>query len=95
VQEALTNVHRHSGSARASICLTLQDGEVHLEVRDWGTGIPSMQRGMPPPNGVGLQGMRERIRQLGGQFEIRSTAKGTSVIAKFPELLVCLPPPTP
>ena len=95
VQEALTNVHRHSGSARASICLTREHGEVNLEVRDWGTGISSMQRGMPPPNGVGLQGMRERIRQFGGQFEIRSTAKGTSVIAKFPELLVCLPPPTP
>ena len=95
VQEALTNVHRHSGSARASICLTRAHGEVNLEVRDWGTGISSMQRGMAPPNGVGLQGMRERIRQFGGEFEIRSTAKGTSVIAKFPELLVCLPPPTP
>ena len=95
VQEALTNVHRHSGSARASICLTRAHGEVNLEVRDWGTGISSMQRGMPPPNGVGLQGMRERIRQFGGEFEIRSTSKGTSVIAKFPELLVCVPPPTP
>ena len=95
VQEALTNVHRHSGSARASICLTREHGEVNLEVRDWGTGISSMQRGMPPPNGVGLQGMRERIRQFGGEFEIRSTSKGTSVIAKFPEALVCLPPPTP
>ena len=95
VQEALTNVHRHSGSARASICLTRAHGEVNLEVRDWGTGISSMQRGMAPPNGVGLQGMRERIRQFGGEFEIRSTSKGTSVIAKFPELLVCVPPPTP
>jgi signal transduction histidine kinase len=37
--------------------------------------------------------MRERIRQLGGQFEIRSTSKGTSVVAKFPEVSVCLPLP--
>jgi signal transduction histidine kinase len=94
VQEALTNVHRHSGSPRASICLTRDHGEVHLEVRDWGTGIQAMHHGMPPPNGVGLQGMRERIRQLGGQFEVRSTAKGTSVVAKFSEASVCLPPAT-
>jgi signal transduction histidine kinase len=90
VQEALTNVHRHSGSPRASICLTRAHQEVHLEVRDWGSGISAMRHGMPPPNGVGLQGMRERIRQLGGEFEIRSNVQGTSVIAKFPESAVCL-----
>ena len=91
VQEALTNVHRHSGSPRASICLTRQQEEVHLEVRDWGTGISGMRHGMPARSGVGLQGMRERIGQLGGTFEIRSSAEGTSVIAKFPESSVCLP----
>jgi PAS domain S-box-containing protein len=91
VQEALTNVHRHSGSPRASICLTRAPSEVRLEVRDWGAGIAGMRHGMPQRPGVGLQGMRERIRQLGGDFEIRSSADGTSVIAQFPEASVCLP----
>jgi PAS domain S-box-containing protein len=93
VQEALTNVHRHSASPRASICLTRKNQEVHLEVRDWGAGISSMQHGMPQRPGVGLQGMRERVRQLGGDFEIRSSPDGTSVIAKFAESSVCLPAP--
>ena len=91
VQEALTNVHRHSGSPRASICLTRPHNEVHLEVRDWGTGISAARNDKPQRLGVGLQGMRERIRQLGGAFEIRSSADGTTVIAKFPESSVCLP----
>jgi PAS domain S-box-containing protein len=93
VQEALTNVHRHSGSPRASICLTRQHNEIHLEVRDWGTGISGTQGGMATRPGVGLQGMRERVGQLGGTFEIRSSTDGTSVIAKFPETSICLAQP--
>ena len=91
IQEALTNVHRHSGSNRASICITRQDAEVALEVRDWGKGIANLRDGMPDRPGVGSQGMRERVRQLGGTFEIVSNPDGTSVIAKFSEELVCLP----
>jgi signal transduction histidine kinase len=94
VQEALTNVHRHSGSPRASICITRTAGEIGLEVRDWGKGLPS-RPGSPERSGVGLQGMRERVRQLGGHFEIRTNPDGgTSVIAKFAESSVCLPPAT-
>ena len=93
VQEALTNVHRHSGSPRASICITRDHGELALEVRDWGKGLPPRQGGAPERSGVGLQGMRERVRQLGGHFEIVTNEDGgTSVIAKFDEASVCLPP---
>lgn len=91
VQEALTNVHRHSSSPRASICLTSAHQEVALEVRDWGTGISLGGNGTHARSGVGLQGMRERIRLLGGEFEIRRNPEGgTSVIAKFAEKSVCL-----
>jgi PAS domain S-box-containing protein len=92
VQEALTNVHRHSGSPRASICITRQDQQISLEVRDWGVGIPALKGGSHARPGVGVQGMRERIHQLGGNFEIRRNPDGgTSVIAKFSEDSVCLP----
>ena len=92
VQEALTNVHRHSGSPRASICITREHGELALEVRDWGKGLPPRQHGEPQRSGVGLQGMQERVRQLGGHFEIRTNPDGgTSVITKFDEASVCLP----
>jgi PAS domain S-box-containing protein len=92
VQEALTNVHRHSGSPRASICITRSKNELALEVRDWGKGLPALQNGSPRRSGVGLQGMQERVRQLGGHFEIRNNPDGgTSVLAKFDEASVCLP----
>ena len=92
VQEALTNVHRHSGSPRASICITRSKNELALEVRDWGKGLPALQNGSPRRSGVGLQGMQERVRQLGGHFEIHNNPDGgTSVIAKFDEASVCLP----
>jgi signal transduction histidine kinase len=92
VQEALTNVHRHSGSPRASICITREHGELALEVRDWGKSLPPRQHGAPQRSGVGLQGMQERVRQLGGHFEIRTNPDGgTSVITKFAEASVCLP----
>jgi PAS domain S-box-containing protein len=92
VQEALTNVHRHSGSPRASICITREHGELALEVRDWGKGLPPRLHGAPQRSGVGLQGMQERVRQLGGHFEIRTNPDGgTSVITKFAEASVCLP----
>jgi PAS domain S-box-containing protein len=94
VQEALTNVHRHSGSPRASICITRDAEEIVLEVRDWGKGLPQTKNGNTDRPGVGLQGMRERIRQLGGDFELRSHPDGgTRVIAKFTQSSVCLPAP--
>jgi signal transduction histidine kinase len=82
VQESLTNIHRHSGSSSAIIRLS-RDGElVRLEVLDRGQGLPqSLAQG---GSGVGIQGMRERVRQLGGSFKIQSGPGGATVIAVLP-----------
>lgn len=80
VQECLTNIHRHSGSSSAGIVITRDTHNVTIEIRDQGKGMP-----MPLPRaGVGIQGMRERVRQLGGHLEIESGAGGTRVTAIFP-----------
>jgi PAS domain S-box-containing protein len=89
LQEGLTNVHRHSGSETAHVRLSAQEGTATLEISDEGTGIPSAvleewgrswQRAM----GVGLRGMRERLTQLGGELEISSSDRGTTVRATVP-----------
>jgi signal transduction histidine kinase len=82
VQESLTNIHRHSGSSSAIIRLC-RDGElVRLEVLDRGQGLPqSLAQG---GSGVGIQGMQERVRQLGGSFKIQSGPGGATVIAVLP-----------
>jgi PAS domain S-box-containing protein len=89
LQESLTNVHRHANSPTAEIRLSKSDGTVMLEVRDDGKGIPSglleqTNREWLGSMGVGLRGMNERMRQLGGSLEIASTEKGTRVIACVP-----------
>jgi signal transduction histidine kinase len=86
VQEALINVHRHARSRTAHIRATL-DGEVLLEVSDEGRGIPAdvlthIRRGGVP--GVGLAGMRERLKQLDGDLEIVADAHGTRIKAHVP-----------
>jgi signal transduction histidine kinase len=87
VQECLTNVHRHSGSATAKIRLRAHDGEVLVEVEDKGKGMPPEKRleiALAGTPGVGISGMRERLRQLGGTLEINSNGSGTAVIARLP-----------
>jgi PAS domain S-box-containing protein len=87
VQESLTNIHRHSGSPTARIRIARSPDEVQVVVEDEGKGLPpekqaNFESGVM--TGVGLMGMRERVRQLGGQLEISSHAKGTAVIARLP-----------
>ena len=86
VQECLTNVHRHSGSRKAVVRLNRSAGQVRLEVQDKGKGIPREKQitvlGFGRV-GVGLSGMRERVRELGGKLEVRA-AGGTTVIALLP-----------
>ena len=80
VQECLTNIHRHSGSPVAGVRLSRSDHEVRLEVADQGKGIPPEKRKAMDSGGmagVGIRGMRERIRQLGGSLEINSDTRGT------------------
>jgi PAS domain S-box-containing protein len=78
-QECLVNVHRHSGSATALICLERDEEEVRLEIQDSGRGMTDN-----PPVGVGLRSMSERLRQLGGQLDIESDPEGTTVLASVP-----------
>lgn len=91
-QEALANMHRHSGSLSASVRLTVHGAEVRMEVADKGKGMPS---GISSPGvgrvGIGLLGMQERLKQLGGRMEISSSSKGTTVRA----ILSLAPPQTP
>jgi signal transduction histidine kinase len=86
VQEALTNVHRYSGSHVASIRLARNDGHVEAEIRDEGCGLPSpTTRGRKEPLGVGVSGMRERVKQLNGTFEIASApGHGTAIHVVLP-----------
>jgi len=87
VQECLTNIHRHSGSTTAAIRLDRSENEVRLEVRDAGKGIPDdMQTSLASGklSGVGLRGMSERLRQMGGQLAVTSNGTGTLVLATLP-----------
>ena len=88
VQECLTNVHRHSGSSVVDVRLSLSAKQIRLEIKDDGRGIPqerlrSLNQGAADA-GVGLAGMRERIRELGGSLEIRSERAGVTVIVRIP-----------
>ena len=87
VQECLTNIHRHSGSPVARIRLSRSAERIDLKVEDEGNGIPAERldevRSATTP-GVGIRGMRERLRQLGGSLEIESNGKGTIVEAWLP-----------
>jgi signal transduction histidine kinase len=87
VQEALTNVHRYSGSATAEIRIAQQDSQLLVEIRDHGRSLAS-PKGKPRRRaelGVGISGMRERVRQLDGTFELHSAlGHGTTVRALLP-----------
>lgn len=88
VQECLTNVHRHSQSPNAEIHISRTGDRVMVEIRDEGKGMPaeSQKRSTKPfMPGVGIQGMRERVRQLGGQFEVQPVKpRGTLIRATLP-----------
>jgi len=87
VQEGLTNIHRHSGSSTAAIRISQVPDAIRLEISDHGKGIPAgVQLGLAGAgrSGVGIQGMRERLRQLGGHLEIHSGRIGTTILAVLP-----------
>lgn len=87
VQESLTNIHRHSGSRTAMIRLVRYPKEVLLQVRDYGCGMPGALgkgNGIAEPGGVGIAGMQERVRQVGGRLRIHSRPGGTDVEVRVP-----------
>jgi two-component system, NarL family, sensor kinase len=86
VQECLTNIHRHSGSKTASIRVAREENRITVDIRDSGHGMSSerlteIQSGA---SGVGIQGMRERLRQFQGEIKIESDSAGTQVLAAIP-----------
>jgi PAS domain S-box-containing protein len=85
VQEALTNVHRYSGSQTVTIRVARQERQVLVEVSDQGCGLHSIAPGRNARLGVGIAGMRERVKQLDGIFEMESRpGHGTTVRAVLP-----------
>jgi signal transduction histidine kinase len=87
VQECLTNVHRHSDSPSAEICLHNSNGKLALEIRDRGKGMSGDKLAAVAGSGtvgVGLRGMRERVKTFGGELEIISDGQGTLVRATIP-----------
>jgi signal transduction histidine kinase len=87
VQEGLTNIHRHSGSARAVLSLFTQNGDVVVQIQDYGCGIAEFRAdngGTVSSPGVGIPGMRQRMNQLGGRLKIESGPRGTTVTASAP-----------
>jgi PAS domain S-box-containing protein len=86
VQECLTNIHRHSASPTARIQLSREGHTITLEVSDQGKGLPVDVRTAfgPVRPGVGIQGMYERMRQLGGKLEVLSDGGGTIIRASLP-----------
>lgn len=86
IQESLTNIHRHSGSKTAFIRLALDKQNVRLEIVDRGKGFTACahvpdHRSRP---GVGILGMKERVRRFGGTLEFLSGSDGTTVQARLP-----------
>jgi signal transduction histidine kinase len=85
VQEALTNVFRHSGAQRAWVTLSHQESQAVSSVRDNGKGISSgIQEFSPGLIGVGLSGMKRRVKELGGELRLLNAEPGTIVEVSIP-----------
>lgn len=85
VQECLTNIHRHAESPTATIRVLVEGASIRVEVQDAGKGIgPEKAFESSSQAGVGLRGMRERLRLIGGMLNIDSDGQGTRVIAIAP-----------
>jgi PAS domain S-box-containing protein len=88
VQECLTNIHRHSGSKTAVIRIAREPDKIYAEVQDHGKGMSPERfaevQSQGAGAGVGIRGMRERVRQAHGELNVNSNALGTTITAIFP-----------
>jgi len=86
VQEALTNIHRHSGSKSAVIRVTQEANTILVDVQDTGKGISPEKLAdiQSHGSGVGIRGMQERLRQFQGEIKIESGSSGTRVLVTIP-----------
>ena len=93
VQECLTNIHRHSGSKTASIRIWRDTDRLAVEVRDRGKGMSKEKLAeiQSQGSGVGIRGMRERLRQFDGNLHIDSDRSGTRVFVTIPFLKSAIP----
>jgi two-component system NarL family sensor kinase len=83
IQEALTNVFRHSGARKGLVTVQQRDGQVFVSVRDYGKGIGE-QLSRSQGVGVGIRGMKQRANELGGELRISNAAPGTLVEVVLP-----------
>ena len=88
VQEALTNVFRHSQARTASVTLVQKENSLRLTVRDDGKGVAEQTAQLRPGSiGVGIGGMRERARELGGELRVKNAFPGTIVEVLIPAMI--------
>lgn len=88
IQEALTNVFRHAQAQKVCVTLNQRDGMLLLTVRDDGKGVPEQTLQLRPGSiGVGIGGMRERARELGGDLRMRNAGPGTIVEITIPSIV--------
>jgi len=78
IQEALTNVYRHSGAKNASVLIEAREGEARVIISDDGT------EGRQANEGIGIPSMRSRVAEFGGTLNIASGSHGTRVLATLP-----------
>jgi signal transduction histidine kinase len=88
IQECLTNIHRHASATEAFISVVRRDDSISVEVRDNGKGmsperLAEVQSG---GSGVGIGGMRERVRQFQGEMRVESNPSGTKIVLSMPYL---------
>jgi signal transduction histidine kinase len=91
-EEALTNVFRHSGARKGMVSLTQEDSRLRLTVRDDGKGIEEGTVHFRPGSiGVGIGGMRERVREFGGELRVINANPGTLVEVVIPSVIPVTP----
>jgi two-component system, NarL family, sensor kinase len=88
LQESLTNITKHAGATTVDVLLQADPTAISLSVRDYGRGISAERlakmNGSGSDVGVGIAGMRERLKELGGRLEIESDSTGTLLKASVP-----------
>jgi PAS domain S-box-containing protein len=92
IQEALTNVYRHSGAQKAWVTLAQRDNQVVVMIRDDGKGIENPIAELRPGSiGIGIGGMSQRAKEFGGELRLTNSDPGTLVEVAVPSLTAAPP----